>query len=924
MKKRNNQQVLVSLGVAILVLSLFFSSSLAKINGKESASRATVEITKGNVETWESETLVEAQKVIQTFLESQIVNPAASDKRIYQGNPNWTEGSLMALGKAYDSSQQSAEGVSSDLARMLLIKTVRKLEGASPVDQYDPTVTALNNYPDQEGNYGLEYNLPTVASLPLDKLKKYDIMFVLDWSGSVWDEKLPNLPGKNPLLHQAELVHTLSKHVIENYQGSRIWLLGYAANTSNAARLYIHANTGFFNDETDPAPAWQNKVTSTFPLNSNKPNPSEDNITGNLHDALTKMNDPLKGRDPKSIPVIVYMSDFQFKDAGSVPNSKVDYTNALDMFYRLPAADSTDPSTKPIYLAVRYDTNLNLGKWDTAAYNQLQDSVTTKNVMNPAFKRANWNWMAVNSRNAPNASGDFLKMFGDSLPQFPSRAYEAKINQKAFNYNSGSLISANNASAQATTSKNLSIKHAIDPDNGSYSVKFDESVSQPMGSTGTLLDASELTFNATDYQDYNRSFNGTPNLFYPYTEGAIEVYHYRGTGDKADQGNYELKTTVVGESFDAFGGAAFSLKAPQLSSMRYGKALTKAEALEITKNAITDAVFKKLDFSDPNKLIKDSQTMTFDAANNVYKLYAESNESSITLEYYDIDTKQPITGVTSDTLNGLVDELAGVTAKAVTDYEYKEASVPDLSAVVYTKENQTIKLYYQRTKATVKVHFVNDDGDEIDTTISLPAKTKDVVDLAKEAKVQDTIKKLTTTDLYELVPPGSEVVTVKPGDNVVTYIFIGKVSLTATPEMTFKTGVVSSRQQLLSYSSDTPFTLNVNDKRGQRTPINGKKRGQFQIFCSLTEPFVHGESQTELLNAKLMYNDGTIEQEISATGANVYDRNQVSADMIYDITLSEKDNKPQEKGLSLLVPKGSSIRKGTYNAEITWNLIEGP
>ncbi|ALS01371.1 hypothetical protein ATZ33_08325 [Enterococcus silesiacus] len=920
--KKWKSRIFFLLGLLLVAIIAFNSTTPIKAN-EGSATRSSISDT--GYETWAATDLLTAQSETKDFLTSQ---KRADTVRPYKDNAKWTEGSLMAVDKAYQSSLKSEAGASSDLARMLLIETVRKLEVKTVTDQYDPTIKALNNYPDDNGNYDLEYDLPTVLSLPPDKTKKYDIMFVLDWSGSLWDGGTIAGLGDRPLIHQAKLVHRLSQHVIEHYSGSRIWLLGYGAASRNSTPLlYPAANTGFFNDSTDPAPAWQNKIDAAFPLSSSKPNYSEDNITGNLTDAVNKMkqpyvaDNPKSGRDPKATPVIVYMSDFQLVSNMNVSDPPKAYTDTLTSYNRMAAADESDPTTRPIYLAVRYDHTGNTMIWSGATYNTLQNNVTKLAV--PA--RNNWNWMPINASNARTASDDFLKMFGDSLPSFPSRAYKAQIIQEKFNYNTGSIVSVNGAAFQATTNKNLSIKHAIEPDNGSYSVKFDDSVVEPMGSNGKLLGASTLNFNAGEYKDYNRPFNGNPTLFYPYSEAAIEIHSYKGTGDKADKANYELKNTIVGENFNEYGGATtYTLKHNKLSSIKYGQTISKAEVLDITKAAIGDMEYNKLDFSDPNNLTAASQKVTFDAAKNVYKVYVEPNETQLVIEYWNettntqIQKEKLIPGVVGDAY-----EIDPVNDEQISGYDYVRSEGAPLKGS-YTKTNQTIKLFYRESETLLTVYFKDEEGTPIKESVLLSKKPGDIVDLTSEVKVSTVVKSI-LDDLYELLPLANDEksVEVEAGGSEFTYVFKGKVSIDATKEMKFKSGVITSRDQILDYDSAGSFMINVADKRGKTVPSQGYKRGQFKVAGSLTKPFTHEVTGVALNNAQLIYNDGIADKELSApTGAEIYSSDQARPDTSYDLELANQSDK--KDGLKLIVPKGSGATQGKYQAEITWELIQGP
>ncbi|WP_348921786.1 MucBP domain-containing protein [Enterococcus rotai] len=941
----NRKKTKVFLNLSVYLISIVISSIL--LLNFSSQIKAEIGITptviaKNSYKNWESADLITAQDEIKIFLTAQ---KSTNVKRPYQGNKDWTEGSLAALEKAYQSSLAATSGVSSDLSRMLLIETVHKLEQEKHLSEVAPTIKSLNNFPSDTGQYDLEYSLPTVLGLPESKNVKYDVMFVLDWSGSM-DGILMGLPAypdegvpaNKPRLHAKHLITELSQLVLNNYQGSRIRLFGLNAPTTNAD-VYVNIDTGFFGNEV----GWESKVKNAY--NTTVAN-NADNQVGNLKKVVPIMK---ADRNPSSVPVIIYLTDFQlYSDrypAGSMTNNPLtDYRNILTEYSRIsPAGDQG-----PIYLAVRYDHNGNYvpttgkarwaggpvevrGEIPNYTYNMLQDEVIAG--------RKNWNWMAItangrtNSKpNAITATEDFMKMFTQALPVIPSRAYKADINFQKFSYVSSSLISKGQSVGTASTKKELIIANKNDQDKdvvdtGSFKAIFDDASVSAMGMNSTLGTAiNGVTFTAPEYENNNLTFQFLPSLFHPYTEGAIEVYLYNGKKSASDPANYELKKTIVGTNYQPYSGTNYPLKDSRLSSLKYGSSLSKAMALNIVKDKLGASVYNKFDFSDSgNTLTASSHKMTFDAAKNVYKLYAESNESQVVVEYYDETTGTKIKE--NKTLTGIIGAPYMIVPKneIIPDFDYIKSEGATLSGNI-KKEVQIIKLFYRKSEVSLTIHFVDDDGVPISGRgpIVLITKPNRPVDLTKESSITNVLKSI-LNDQYELLkPPEDEKNVMVPiGGDVRTYIFRGQISIGATKEMFFKTGTIQSKAQVLEYASTEPFLLNIEDKRGRKEPADGFKRGQFKISGSVSKPFTHNMTGAVLNDAQLIYNDGKIDYDLSVIGGSlIYRNNTVRPEVTYELELANQTDK--KNGLRLIVPKRSGAIKGNYSAEITWNIVKEP
>ena len=117
------------------------------------------------------------------------------------------------------------------------------------------------------------------------------------------------------------------------------------------------------------------------------------------------------------------------------------------------------------------------------------------------------------------------------------------------------------------------------------------------------------------------------------------------------------------------------------------------------------------------------------------------------------------------------------------------------------------------------------------------------------------------------------------------------------------------------------FKLDILDQRGVKAPKDGYKRGQFSIQATLEQAFSN-ETQKILDGAELIYENGTEACEINSVGTEIYQSKQSQETKAYELMLDDKNTK--NKGLRLYVPKGSPIETGTYTAEVSWELVEGP
>ncbi|WP_314062322.1 MucBP domain-containing protein [uncultured Vagococcus sp.] len=221
--------------------------------------------------------------------------------------------------------------------------------------------------------------------------------------------------------------------------------------------------------------------------------------------------------------------------------------------------------------------------------------------------------------------------------------------------------------------------------------------------------------------------------------------------------------------------------------------------------------------------------------------------------------------------------------------------------------------------ASLTISFRDEDGEDLAAPLSIPVVINDKVELSNMADLQLRLAALKNQG-YELTHSPANEQLIEVNETTIVFTFKGLISLVdVTKEMLFKPGLIGPLDQSLPYEGNVPFKLTVQDFRAQNTPAEGFKRGQFQIVGVLSVPFKQADGRT-LNRAKLIYNDGTMEREISTTGNEIYRSNTANPAKTYEIKLSDESNNE----LRLEVPKGSGVSKGTYQAEITWELIQGP
>ncbi|MFD2385905.1 hypothetical protein [Enterococcus rivorum] len=225
--------------------------------------------------------------------------------------------------------------------------------------------------------------------------------------------------------------------------------------------------------------------------------------------------------------------------------------------------------------------------------------------------------------------------------------------------------------------------------------------------------------------------------------------------------------------------------------------------------------------------------------------------------------------------------------------------------------------------ADVVVSFQDEDGVEQAQKVLLSGNIFTNIDLTKEEEIKNTIQTVLDKG-FELVqrPEHESEILIEEDGTSVKYVFKGLVWLkTVTDKMGFSQGEITPFDQTLKYNGTENFQLSVVDQRGQKNQGEGKKRGQISVQASLSRVFSN-KNEKKLNGSLLIYEDGKDSHEINELGTIIYENKKSNEATNYNILLDDK--KTGNKGLRFFVPKGSLVEKGTYTAEITWELAEGP
>lgn len=249
-KKRDEKMKRFKIGVSLLMcLTLVVSFFTYSFFAKEQPVKAAADITTSNYSIWTAATLSEANQSVSRLLAA---SKGSDSSRPYKDNATWSEGSLAALDKVYkvSSTVAATDDASANLSREQLIQTARGLEPAGTKNK--ASYVSLNNYPDDSGKYSLEY---AISNMGLEAGEKLDVMFILDWSGSMKRQSVAPT-AESSLINGRKMVEAFSQKLIESNADARIRLIAHNQKDNNTfdsellpgvvSRNGIQKDSGFF------------------------------------------------------------------------------------------------------------------------------------------------------------------------------------------------------------------------------------------------------------------------------------------------------------------------------------------------------------------------------------------------------------------------------------------------------------------------------------------------------------------------------------------------------------------------------------------------------------------------------------------------------------------------------------------------------
>lgn len=844
---------------------------------------------------WQTNSLKDAQEQVLMFLDEQ--KGVNGINRPYQNNVNWTEGSLEALDLAYQSSLNASTGISEEYSRILLEKTANKLE-VKPIFGLEVDILAQNNYPDAEGNYIFEYKNPVpLAGVEESTPPVYDIAFVLDWSGSM-NYGFEGIP--NPRFHGKEMIETLSKHVMGNYPDSRIRLLGYNAPYNNLGIYYRERDSSWVSSNQD----WESIINDVFKQTSFVN--VQDDLTMFLKDTIDMflgidVGTPNTGLREDAIPVIILISDFHI-----VQNSNDQkFTDQIDRFWNLYGAKDNKSIFLPIKYTVKGGADMNIpAGW-------LEER--TQNI--PERAKDGWSSLIVDTTQSGEvALKEITRIFDSSIPSLVA-TNRIELPSPFFDYTAGSFLSGSpNASVITEIDKKMIIENKIIgkeeikyTDKGSYKTYFNLSTTDEMiGKQESAFKEGKLRFAEKGFQHMDQVINHPPNLFVPTTEGAIELYRYNGVGDVSDVNNYTLKEEIVGTNYKLLGGKKTYLENSDLSSLVYGKMLTKTEAIEIVKKTKVPE-FESYNFFSEGLPTAESQRFDFDVYSNIYKLYAVPRETTLKINYVN-DQGQKINESTVST--HLVGESYNVQPQDLTQkgWVYSKES-GDPAEGILGQHGAEVTFIYRLGKVVLQSEYLfkdeQDNYEELLPSISVTYGFNETYTTSSNEPAATQLGYVLVSSDTAAPPSGQTGVTEKT--LVVKYLFEkGKITIEAPSLISF------GEQKLISFGNYT-MTPTENIKLS----IVDQLQGKWDLMLGISEKITHDIDQTDLEGVfSFVRNDGSI-AEISETAEVIYAKEKNEVIPKLDL---EWETQKQE---GLLFTQFSGNKQGRYSGKFTWILQNG-
>lgn len=598
---KNRSRIIVVVMTVILLCSSTISSTVVAVTSekgikeeKVTISPTTVEpITKDNYKTWTASTLTEGLSVVET---------------LFAQTPNlqkiWTPGSINTLSNIYNLAKKSPKGVAEDLIREQLIQTVQKMDlfVSGGIGTVDFNYRYASNGLEYTNNYKLD-----VEGYPGEKEKNYDIVFILDWSGSM-DKPVGTI--KNARTHAKEMIEAMARKILkENGNTSRIRLfaVNHKMNNAEYPESSIQYDTGFFDANDD----YEQIITDAY---NRRVRYTNDYIPKSIKEVTAIMDQDVRS---DAIPVMFVMGDFQFSDSDAVRaeyvDSVVNYKNVMTRKTR----------ETPVYHGIAYVTS-------TSYY--------TPEIDNPIFASDNFRYLELKGSDGVT-SESAIKQFTDLLEEsLGYLSWSSFISSTTLKPVSGSFSSPVGNTVTNQTNDYLAFSGVnIASAMGTYRTQFKKSTPPGpfvKGDTLPYYDQGYVTVAGMQLDYINN-----PTFFVPVTDVALEIYNYSGVGTMTDPANYIKETTIVSQNYHPFGGNDYDKKSSQLSSIDYGTAVTKKQALDILKESVGNDKFSKYDFTKANNITAPWLTASYDSTKNVYRLYSTNGAGEMKLAQKNLDSK---------------------------------------------------------------------------------------------------------------------------------------------------------------------------------------------------------------------------------------------------------------------------------------------
>ena len=879
----------------LMSISPFFGSNSTVVLAADEA------ITVANYSSWEATTLSRAVEITGDFLKVQegIYGP----QRPYYYNDFFTEGSLMALrdvhimaGKA--EKEISTSEVGRELMREQLVLAVQHLErGKGPDGRHSGYQTSSNNQGTDDLNYMID-NL--LSEYDQSVSSKFDIIFVVDWSSSMFEKSLLGVGDEQIALYNArDAAKSLSRKILRSGNNSRVRLVGMNSSAHNTANgdVYIQTDTKFLS-QTDNYEFEIDKAFDTNPLN--------------INDNVPKFVD--KGHDfmaadmrQDAIPVLIMMSDFQLRYGGGTPDVRQTYVTAVNNYYNSREI-ARKTKEKPIYLAVAYHTRTTATTYPMEA-----------EIMTPERRANGWDMREFkrNQTYGVEAIRQITEMLDNTITIENYWVWEQVLSDE-LNYVPGSFISnLNNSRIHQQSTQKIQMDGESNLSHMNYKAK---GVGSFYGyKKGDLLDtfkSSRLDFVGVGQFPVTAS----PKIIVPITDAAVNLHVYKGAGDRNNPNNYELKETIVSNTYRPFGGRSYTKKDNKLASLKYGTNLSLNTAKSVIQSALGQDQYNRYVFPS-NSLQKNQVTMKADSSKNVFDVYAESALETITVDFLDNKTNIAVPGSSTVEIKGEVGKKIDVTKdinvqamlKTLENSGYVVEKEPaNATAVEIVTGGTAVNYIMKKGNVDVIVEFIGDGNKVLSPPVTINGTIGDVINFQTTKEVQDIVKELENKYEKVNVPQNETNYVIKATGNKVQYVFKGILFIKSRPE-TFDFGNVN-------YSGQTQ---RVTDPKYTDKMIVVDTRANATAGWHMTAELVGGPMRNgthELPNALIYVADGK-DKVLSDSAHVIY--TQTKAD-VETTNISDTWGTTKDKdGLKFELGSTDKVKEGNYTAKIRWKVMAG-